>query len=178
MLLLAAAFTLHGFCSVALELHLLALLTAAGTSQAAAITLAAVSGPLRVAARLVDMALARKFSALATGLAAMALLPPALAALLLGGGTGALAFVLLWSISMGVTTVARAALPLELFGAAGYGTRLGRLSLPISFGQALGPLAFAGLLDAAGARTVAALGLAFALAAVAALAGVARLARR
>jgi predicted MFS family arabinose efflux permease len=178
MVLLAAAFTLQGFCSVALELHLLALLAASGVGAQLAVTLAALSGPIRVGARLLDMALARRFSALATGLGAMALLPPALGCLLLGGTGGALAFVLLWSISMGITTVARAALPLELFGAAGYGARLGRLALPISLGQALGPLAFAGLLDASGAAAVAWLGLGFALAAVAALTGVAVLVRR
>lgn len=178
MALLAASFTLQGFCSVALELHLLSLLRASGVGPELAVTLAALSGPIRVGARLLDMALARRFSALATGLGAMALLPPALACLLLGGVGGALAFVLLWSVSMGITTVARAALPLELFGPAGYGARLGRLSLPISLGQALGPLAFAGLLDASGAGAVAWLGLGFAVVAVAALAGVAALVRR
>lgn len=177
MLLLAAAFTLSGFCQVSLELHLLALLGAAGVSPGLAVSLAALSGPLRVAARLADMVLARRFSALTMGLFAMALLPPGLLCLLAGGVPGAIGFILLWSVSMGISTVARAALPLELFGAAGYATRLGRLTLPINLGQALGPLVFAGLLDAAGARAVALMALCVAAAAFGALALVARAVR-
>lgn len=169
MLLLAAAFTLYGFCSVAIELHLLTLLHAAGVGPAAAVSLAAISGPVRVAARLADMVLARRFSALTSGLVAMALLLPGLLCLLAGGTIAAVLFLVLWNVSLGVTTIARAALPLELFGAAGYATRLGRLTLPVNLGQAVGPVVFAGLLDHAGAPAVAWLALVFSLAALAAL---------
>jgi predicted MFS family arabinose efflux permease len=173
MLLLAVAFTLYGFCSVALELHLLALLAGAGADAALAVSLAALSGPIRVGARLFDMLLARRVSVLATALGAMALLPPALLCLLAGGPVAAFAFVVLWNVSLGIATVSRAALPLELFGAAGYATRLGRLSLPVSLGQAVGPAVFAALLDRFGAASVAWLGLLFSTGALLALACVA-----
>jgi predicted MFS family arabinose efflux permease len=178
MLLLAVTFTLHGFCSVALELHLLTLLQAAGMSTAGAVALAAVSGPLRVSARLLDMALARRVSALGMGLGALALLPPALLCLLAGGVAGSGAFVVLWSVSMGIGTVARAAVPLELFGPAGYATRLGRLTLPVNLGQAVGPVAFAFLIERAGVPAVGWLTLAIACGAVAALAAAAITVRR
>lgn len=178
MLLLAITFTLHGFCSVALELHLLALLQAAGLSPAAAVGLAAVSGPLRVAARLVDMLLARRVSALGMGIGAMALLPPALLCLLAGGFTGSFVFVVLWSVSLGISTVARAAVPLELFGPSGYATRLGRLTLPVNLGQAVGPVAFAFLIARAGAPAVGWLTIAIACGAVVALSAAAVTVRR
>lgn len=178
MLLLAITFTLHGFCSVALELHVLTLLHAAGLSPAAAVGLAALSGPLRVAARLLDMLLARRVSALGMGIAAMALLPPGLLCLLAGGITGSFAFVVLWSISLGISTVARAAVPLELFGPSGYATRLGRLTLPVNLGQAIGPVAFAFLIERAGAPAVGWLTLAIACGAVGSLAAAAITVRR
>ena len=178
MLLLTTAFTLHGLCSVAVELHLLALLAAAGVGPAVALSLASASGPIRVAARFLDMMLARRLSALGSGLGAMALFPPGLLFLLGGGGTGAGGFVLLWSMSLGIATVSRAALPLELFGPAGYAARLGRLTLPVSMGQALAPMAAAALLDRVGAGVVMSLALVLACGAVAALASVGSMVRR
>jgi predicted MFS family arabinose efflux permease len=178
MALLALAFGLHGFCTVALELHLLTLLAAAKVGPALALSLAAASGPIRVAARLVDMAMARRMNAIASGLAAMSLMPLGLVCLMLGGPTAATAFLVLWSISLGVTSIARAALPLELFGPAGYGARLGKLTMPVHVGQGIGPMVFAALLDRFGAGAVMGLSLAFSCGALAALIGTARLVRR
>jgi len=178
MLLLALAFALHGFCTVALELHLLTLLAAARVSPALALSLAAASGPIRVAARLVDMALARRMNAMASGLSAMALMPPGIVALIIGGPTAATVFLVLWSVSLGITSIARAALPLDLFGAAGYGARLGRLTMPVHVGQGIGPMVFAALLDRFGAGAVMGLSLAFSCAAFAALLATTRFIRR
>lgn len=178
MLLLAAAFTMHGLCSVALELNLLTMLAAAGAAPALALSLAAISGPVRVGARILDMALARRFSALGSGLGAMALLPPSVMFLLAGGSVGGSAFVVLWSASLGIVTVARAAIPLELFGPAGYAARLGRLTLPVNLGQAVAPMLAATLMDSIGAAAVGWLSLVLAMIGVAALASVAVITRR
>jgi predicted MFS family arabinose efflux permease len=178
MALLALAFTLNGFCTVALELHLLTLLGAAGATHAGAVALAALSGPVRVAARLLDMALARRVSALLMGISATALMPAAMLCLMAGGTVGAGAFILLWSVSMGVSTVARAAVPLDLFGAQGFATRLGRLTLPINLGQAFGPVIFAFLLGRHGVPSAAWLALGMSCLALLALAVVAVLVRR
>lgn len=178
MVLLALAFTLHGFCTVAIELHLLALLAAAGVGPALALSLAAASGPIRVAARLFDMGLARRTSAMASGLSAMALMPVGLICLIVGGVASASAFLVLWSISLGIVSIARAALPLELFGPAGYGARLGKLTMPVHIGQGIGPVVFARLLDLYGSTSVALLAHSFSCGAVLALASVARSVRR
>lgn len=178
MLLLALAFGLHGFCTVALELHLLTLLASAGVGPALALSLAATSGPIRVAVRLLDMALARRLSAMGSGLMAIALLPPGIVLLIAGGVIPAIGFVVLWSMSLGITSIARAALPLELFGPAGYGARLGRLTMPVQVAQGIGPMVFAGLLDRLGAGAVTGLSLAVSCAAFAALAATRRFVRR
>jgi predicted MFS family arabinose efflux permease len=178
MLLLAIAFTLHGLSSVALELHLMALLAAAGVGPALALGLAAFSGPCRVVARLLDIGLARRFSALVSGLGAMLLLPPSMVFLLAGGAVGASGFMLMWSMSIGIATVSRAALPLELFGPAGYAARLGRLTMPISLGQALAPMVAAALLESVGATLVGWIILALSLCALAALLAVVGIVRR
>jgi predicted MFS family arabinose efflux permease len=178
MALLALAFTLNGFCTVALELHLLTLLGAAGATHAAAVGLAALSGPVRVAARLLDMAVARRISALTMGFSATALMPAAMLCLMAGGTAGAGAFIVLWSVSMGVSTVARVAVPMELFGPQGFATRLGRLTLPINLGQAFGPVIFAYLLGRYGVPSAAWLALGMSGVALLALAVVAALVRR
>lgn len=160
MALIAFVFAVAGFLASAMAAHLPGLLQAAGAAPAAAVAAAALIGPAQVGARLVEFGLLRRLHPVVAARIATAL-HPAGAALLLGVGGGAAAgFALLHGAGNGMLTIARGTLPLALFGPAGYGLRTGLLAAPARMAQALAPLLFGLLLDAAG---VAALGVSAAL---------------
>ncbi|MEY4983595.1 MAG: hypothetical protein RIR62_1861 [Pseudomonadota bacterium] len=140
--LLAFVFAVAWFTSTAMAAHLPALLQAAGASAAVAIAAGALIGPAQVAARLAEFGLLRRLHPLVS--ARVAALAHPVAALVLGllGGPAAYAFALLHGAGNGILTVAKGTLPLALFGAAGYGQRLGWLNAPARFMQAAAPLVF------------------------------------
>ncbi len=55
----------------------------------------------------------------------------------------AAAFALMFGMCNGLITIARGAVPLTLFGAAGYGHLIGRIALPYMVMQAIAPLVLA-----------------------------------
>jgi hypothetical protein len=59
----------------------------------------------------------------------------------------AASFVVALSAAMGVISVARATLPLALFGRLGFGSMLGRLTVPQNLAFAAAPLLFAVLIQ-------------------------------
>jgi hypothetical protein len=119
---------------------------------------------------MVDLALGPRTTAMATGLFSAVLLPLSLLPLLAGGQAGwASLFTLAFGVSSGLMTVVRAALPLELAGAAGYGTLTGRLALPGNVMIAAAPPLFAAILAAGGPLAAAGLAGALGLVALAAL---------
>ena len=61
-----------------------------------------------------------------------------------------LLFTLLMGASQGVITIVRGAVPLALFGAAGYGAVLGLIATPILIVNAASPTLFALIVDAWG----------------------------
>lgn len=69
-------------------------------------------------------------------------------------GTPWLAFVAmaLYAAGNGMLTIARGTLPLVLFGAPGYGARMGLLARPMLLAQATGPIAAAITLDKLGSQ--------------------------
>ena len=72
--------------------------------------------------------------------------------LLVDGMTATLAglFAIAYGISMGLGSIVRGTVPLQLFGPAGYGAMLGKLSAPGLAIKAAAPLAFAILIERAG----------------------------
>ncbi|NJN84353.1 MAG: MFS transporter, partial [Caldilineaceae bacterium] len=65
-----------------------------------------------------------------------------------GGSIHAIiAFTLLMGASQGVITIVRGAVPLALFGAAGFGSVLGVLATPILIVNAISPTLFAMIVD-------------------------------
>ena len=56
-------------------------------------------------------------------------------------------FAVVFGAANGVVTIARGALPLALFGAAGYGRVVGRIARPAQICQALAPFALASAID-------------------------------
>ncbi|MGF1650622.1 MAG: MFS transporter [Hyphomicrobiaceae bacterium] len=132
--------------------HLVALLEAEGLAVATAVALSALKGVAQVAGRVWDIAVAKWVSVMTVGRIALALLPVSFAILLAfqGSYAAALAFTLAFGISNGLVTNVRGALPLALFGPVGYGRVLGLLATPYLLLNALAPLVFALLVEAAG----------------------------
>lgn len=150
LLVLAFVFATAGFTASAMGAHLPGLLEAAGASPAAAVAAAALVGFAQVGARVVEFSVLRRMHPLLTARVAVLTHPLGAAALLAFGGPAASVFTLLHGAGNGMLTIARGTLPLALFGAAGYGRRQGLVTAPARVVQAIAPLAFGLLVDAAG----------------------------
>ena len=148
--LLAFVFAATWFNSTAMAAHLPGLLQAAGASSAVAIAAGALIGPAQVAARVVEFGLLRRFHPLLMARLAASAHPVAALCLAAFGGPAAYAFAMLHGAGNGILTIAKGTLPLALFGAAGYGRRLGWLNAPARVLQAAAPLVFGAALAAWG----------------------------
>lgn len=154
MLLLAFVFSATWFNSTAMAAHLPGVLEAAGASAALAIAAGALIGPAQVAARVLEFGLLRRFHPLASARVAAAAHPVAAVVLTLFGGPAATAFALLHGAGNGILTIAKGTLPLALFGAGGYGERVGWLNAPARIAQAAAPLIFGAALAAWGLQAI------------------------
>ncbi|TNF59023.1 MAG: MFS transporter [Rhodobacteraceae bacterium] len=152
--LLAFVFAATWFNSTAMAAHLPGLLQAAGASTAVAIAAGALIGPAQVAARVLEFSLLRRFHPLVSTRAAAAAHPVAALALVIFGGPAAYAFALLHGAGNGIPTIAKGTLPLALFGAAGYGRRIGWLNAPARILQAAAPLIFGAALTTWGLSAI------------------------
>lgn len=70
------------------------------------------------------------------------------------GGPADIAFAILHGAGNGILTIAKGTLPLALFGAAGYGSRLGGLNAPARVPQAAAPLIFGAALATWGLHAI------------------------
>ena len=157
--LVALVFSVSGLVSWGLPLHLISLLQNAGLDQQAAVGIASLGGPAVLVSRLTELAIGDRVRVESFMLAGLIFGPLACLILAFGPGSFTLAvvFVLMFNAAMGVIAVARATLPLVLFGRQGFGAMLGRLTVPQNLAFAMAPLLFAwliGWLGAAGALLV------------------------
>jgi len=150
--LLAIAFSLQGFVVSAMSVHMLTLLQGLGFSAALAVTLGAMVGPSQVTGRLIEMLFGTNVPPVTTAWVSGALMPLGFLLLVFGGGTAALAglFAIAYGISMGLSSIVRGTVPLQLFGPSGYGAMLGKLSAPGLVIRAAAPLGFAVMMERAG----------------------------
>lgn len=177
--LATAGFTLHAFIASAMSAHLVILLNGFGFGPTVAVAAASLMGAAQVAARIAEMSLQRRFSAIAVAVPSVALLPAAfVAALVLPAApwTAAL-FVAIFGCANGLMTVVRGSLPLAVFGSRGYGELLGRIAAPGLLAAAAAPVTFSALVEAAGPRAGLVLLAAFGIGALASIVLLARLAR-
>ena len=146
--LVAVVFSASGLVSWGLPLHLIDLLRDAGIGPTEAVGIAALSGPATLLARFVDATLGDRLPVEWTALAGLVLGPLACLVLVLAPGTAlaATVFVVSFSAAMGVISVARATLPLVLFGRDGFGGLMGRLTVPQNLAFAAAPLLFAAMI--------------------------------
>jgi MFS family permease len=144
-LLVAAAFAAYAFVPSGLSAHLLAIFGRAGIDTATVVAIGALFGPAQVAARIGELVFARGIHPLQLARFAVAMLLAAFALLALVGLSvpAAATFAVMFGMANGLLTIARGAVPLALFGAAGYGRIVGRIGGPYFVMQAIAPLVLA-----------------------------------
>jgi len=144
-MLVAAGFASYAFVPSALSAHLLAIFGRTGIESGTVVLIGALFGPAQVIARVTELAFGRNLHPLMLARFAVGLLVTAfllLAALGLSTAT-ATAFALMFGAANGLLTIARGAVPLALFGAAGYGRLMGRIAGPSLTMQAAAPFVLA-----------------------------------
>jgi MFS family permease len=147
--LLAVTITLSSMISTALSVHLLTVLQAKGLTLAAAVGLGALVGPSQVAARSVEIVIARRHHPIWTHVVSTVFVAAGLVELWIGGPVVALALAL-YGAGIGLESIARGTLPLAIFGPERYPVVMGRIAMPSLIAQAAAPSIGATLLAAEG----------------------------
>ena len=148
------SFALSGVLTAAVTVHLVPVLQALELGTAAYLV-AMLMGPAQVLIRLVDALFWRALHPLTVALVSAAALPAAILMLLLPVdpvAAGAV-FAMLFGLGQGLSSIVRGSVPLALFGAAGYGARLGRLAAIRTLLGAGAPFLFAAGLEGFGPTT-------------------------
>ena len=148
--------TVRALVQTTVSVYVPVLLAGMGLSTGDAVAIASLIGPAQVAARLGDVALGRWMTPLVATWVGAGMLPLGVALLLSGlpPWVGGLLFVAGYGISNGILTICRGTLPLWLWGAEGYASRVGRIALPVLLAEAAAPVLAAPLVSALPAREV------------------------
>lgn len=178
--LIALGFSLHMAAASGISLHLIAVLGHFGAAPGLAVHLSALIGVAQVATRVVELLFGGR-SALLNARLGAALVIPSMALVYLAPVTSTVgmlgAGMLMLGITTGIMNVARAGVPLELWGPGRYGTLAGRINAPIMFLMATAPALFSFALDWVGPGGLPALSAGLALLGALALMAVSRPAR-
>lgn len=150
-LLMLAGFAVEGFVLASLLVHMVPLLGALGVGTSA-LMVSALFGPSQVASRLINMICGGRLSQTLLATISAALLAMALVVLLAAGTwlSGLALFAILFGFGSGLASIIGGTLPLELFGKADYGARLGWVTAARQFSSALAPFVFALVLASTG----------------------------
>jgi hypothetical protein len=144
-LLVVAAFAAYAFVPSGLSAHLLAIFQRSGIDPATTVIIGALFGPSQVAARLAEFIFARNVHPLFMARFAVGMLVASFALLWLFGFStpAAVLFAVMFGVANGLITIARGAVPLALFGAAGYGRTIGRIARPALVITSVAPVVIA-----------------------------------
>ena len=144
-ILLVAAFSAYAFIPSGMSAHLLAIFERAGIDPATVVLIGMLFGPSQVAARLCEFIFARNIHPLVMARFAVGLLVLSFLLLWLLGISVpvAVAFAVMFGVANGLNTIARGAVPLALFGPAGYGRVIGRIARPALVITAVAPVVIA-----------------------------------
>lgn len=153
-MLVAGLLAVMAFVMASFSVHLLSALEQLGLPTVTVLAIGMVIGPAQVVARLLEFSIARHLHP--TWSARIGILLSFAGVLLFTPGIPWLAFVAaaLYGAGNGIMTIARGTLPLTLFGAEGFGTRMGILARPMLLAQAAGPFVAALVLSGQGAPTM------------------------
>ncbi|WP_374311769.1 MFS transporter [Dongia sp.] len=149
-LLLATTIMIASMVSTVISVHLLTLLQAHGLTMAAAVALGALVGPSQVGARFIESLIGQYHHPIWTKLASVSSVLIGLALLWANIPLVFLALIF-YGAGIGLESIARATLPLALFGPADYGPIMGRLARPSLIAQAAAPSIGAALIESFGA---------------------------
>jgi predicted MFS family arabinose efflux permease len=149
--LLTVSLALNGIVFTALSAHMIPMFVALGLALTTTVWIASVKGVFQTLGRLAELVFGARLPPTLLAVIATGALPLAFLALAPGVGLGtALLFSIFYGVSNGLVTIVRGALPLVLFGRAGYAGVLARIAAPGLFLNAAAPTAFAALIEAAG----------------------------
>lgn len=177
--LFALSFAANGFVTWGFALTIIILFEANGLDHAGALTAAAFIGVAQWAGRMLDVIVPKRGAGFRVSLAGAALFPLSLLVLMTTTSfAGAVVFAVLYGIASGVTAVARATLPLQIFPAGVYARASARLAVPLNLAFASAPPAFAALMTSAGPHAALWVALATSIVAFAALLALAIIAGR
>jgi MFS family permease len=154
MWILAFMFTTSGVVSIGVATLMPTLLLATGASATAAIAAASLMGPAQVGARIVEYSARKWIDPLISARIANALHPIGALILAVFGAPAIAVFSVVHGAGNGILTIAKGTLPLAIFGAEGYGARIGKLSAPARVGQALAPLLLGLAIERFGLKTL------------------------
>ena len=146
---MAATITLSAVISTVISVHLLTILQARDIALAAAVALGALVGPSQVGARFIEMLIARYHHPIWTKVVSVVLVALGLAVLWSHAPVVTLALVF-YGAGIGLESIARATVPLSIFGARDYAPIMGRLAMPSLIAQAAAPTVGALLIQAFG----------------------------
>jgi MFS family permease len=140
------------FVFAGLAVHLLTILGTLGLSEGAAIIIGMIVGPAQVIGRIGELSLGPRASPILAARISAAMQPAAIAVLIFGPAGLAIggAFAALYGMANGILTIVKGTVSLFLFGSAGYGEILGKLSVPSLAARAAAPLVYAFVLTEAG----------------------------
>nr|WP_298687665.1 MFS transporter [uncultured Dongia sp.] len=137
-LLLATTIMVSASVSTVISVHLLTILQAHGISLAAAVALGVLVGPSQVGARFIESLIGQYHHPIWTKLASVSCVVVGLG-LLWGGFPFVFVTLIFYGAGIGLESIARATLPLSLFGPANYAPIMGRLARPSLLAQAAAP---------------------------------------
>ena len=143
--LVMAGFAAYAFIPSGLAAHLIAFFQRAGISPDMAVIIGMLFGPCQVLARLAEFAFGARAHPLYLARFALGLMASDFVMLAIVGvfAPSAALFYIVFGASNGLITIARGTVPLALFGAAGFGVVVGRLTAPWLVMQAAAPLVLA-----------------------------------
>jgi hypothetical protein len=124
--------------STVISVHLLTVLQTRDITLAAAVALGALVGPSQVGARFIEMLIARYHHAIWTKVASALFIALGLCLLWSHVPVVTLALVL-YGAGIGLESIARATVPLSIFGARNYASIMGKLARPSLIAQAAAP---------------------------------------
>lgn len=149
-ILMAGAITVSAMISTVISVHLLTILQLREIALAAAVALGALVGPTQVAARAIEMLISRYHHPLWTMLAATLFVAMGVGMLWMGFRVVAAALIF-YGAGIGIESIARATVPLAVFGHARYAAIMGRIAMPSLVAQATAPSLGAILMERFGA---------------------------
>lgn len=136
--LMAATITLSAMISTVISVHLLTVLQARDIALAAAVALGALVGPSQVGARFIEMLIARYHHPIWTKVASVLFVVTGLS--LLWGHAPVITLALVfYGAGIGLESIARATVPLSIFGPKDYAPIMGKLAMPSLIVQAAAP---------------------------------------